>query len=191
MTAPTHILTALAAVVIVGQVFEIRPDAVHLAACLLGSLAPDIDGGGTITEPGRILRSFIGRFLANLLDAMVELLAATAQTLFGHRGFLHSPFLVGCLAGTGWYLDRDWLVWLSLGYASHVLADALTLGGIPVCSPLSSKRLSLSAMRTGSRSEFLLAVALLVFVCGFGWALLPEDVQRAHRLFYERMFALR
>ena len=76
-------------------------------------------------------------------------------------------------------------MWFGGGFASHLLGDALTAGGIPVWSPISSKRVSLSGMKTGSRTERVLAGFLLVFVCGFGWALLPEQVKHTHREVYE------
>ena len=56
MTAPTHIVTGLATVVVVGRVTGVTPDAVSLMAIVFGSLAPDIDGKGVITRPGTILR---------------------------------------------------------------------------------------------------------------------------------------
>lgn len=50
MTAPTHILTGLASVVIVGHSTGITPTATSLVAFLVGTLAPDIDGNGAITS---------------------------------------------------------------------------------------------------------------------------------------------
>ena len=60
MTAPTHIITGLASVVIVGHATGITPSAPSLLAMLVGTLAPDIDGNGSITKPGTILRQLIG-----------------------------------------------------------------------------------------------------------------------------------
>ena len=90
MTAPTHILTGLASVVVVGRVSGVTPDAVGLLALIVGTLAPDIDGNGAITRPGTILRELIGRGLATLIDAVFEFIAAIIGTIFGHRGlFIH------------------------------------------------------------------------------------------------------
>jgi len=89
--------------------------------------------------------------------------------------------------GMGRYLDWAWLMWFGGGYASHLLGDALTAGGIPLWSPISSSRVSLSGMKTGSKMEYVLALVLLVFVCGFGWALFPEQVKHTHRQLYELM----
>ena len=168
MTAPTHILTGLASVVVVGRGSGLTPDAVSLLAFIVGSLAPDIDGQGVITKPGTILRRFFGRGMATLLDAIGQLLSASARTIFGHRGFMHSPLVALCIIGMGVYSGCVWLTWFGGGYASHLLGDVLTAGGIPIWSPISSRRVSLSGMKTGSRTERVVAGLLLVFVCGFG-----------------------
>ena len=185
MTAPTHILTGLASVVVVGRVSGLTPDAVSLLAFIVGSLAPDIDGQGVITKPGTILRRFFDRGVATFLDAIGQQLSATVRTIFGHRGFIHSPLVALCIIGMGAYSGWVWLIWFGGGYASHPLGDVLTAGGIPIWSPISSRRVSLSGMKTGSRTERVVAGLLLVFVCGFGWTLLPEQVKHMHRQVYE------
>jgi membrane-bound metal-dependent hydrolase YbcI (DUF457 family) len=185
MTAPTHILTGLASVVVVGRIGGVTPDAVSLLAFIVGSLAPDIDGQGVITRPGRILQNLIGRELGRVLDALFEFISVVLNALFGHRGFIHSPLVALCIIGLGHYLGWAWLMWFGGGYASHLLGDALTAGGIPMWSPISSRRVSLSGLKTGSRSEYVLAGMLLVFVCLCGWTLLPEQVKHTHRQIYE------
>ena len=106
MTAPTHIVTGLATVVVVGRVTGVTPDAVSLMAIVFGSLAPDIDGKGVITRPGTILRQLIGRGSASLLDAVFEFIAAVESFFFGHQGFIHSPLLALCIFGLGGYLSN-------------------------------------------------------------------------------------
>jgi inner membrane protein len=189
MTAPTHIVTGLATVVVVGLVTGMTPDAVSLMAIVFGSLAPDIDGTGVITRPGTILRQLIGRGPANLLDAVFEFISAVVNLLFGHRGFIHSPLLAFSIFGLGGYLSKPWLEWFGIGYATHLLGDALTVGGIPIWSPFSSRRVSLSDMRTGSRQEYVFAVVMLMLTCVFGWRLLPEDVKQTHQMIYEKLAA--
>ena len=135
MTAPTHIVTGLATVVVVGRVTGVTPDAVSLMAVIFGSLAPDIDGTGVITRPGTILRQLIGRGPANLLDAVFEFIAAAVHFFFGHRGFIHSPLLAFGIFGLGGYLGKPWLEWFGIGYAAHLLGDAMTTGGIPLLCP--------------------------------------------------------
>ncbi len=158
---------------------------VILLAFIIGSLAPDIDGEGSITRPGKILWRFVGPAIGNLLDAIFELFSAVLKLFFSHRGFIHSPFLACCIIGLGFVLDRTWLMWFGGGFAAHLLGDAMTSGGIPVWSPVSSRRLSMLDMRTGSKREHMVAVTLLVFTCVFGWGLLPEAVKDTHRMIYE------
>lgn len=185
MTAPTHILTGLASLVVVGKCTGVTPDAVGFLAFLVGTLAPDIDGNGSITRPGTILRRFFGREVAKLLDGITELVSAIVRRSFGHRGFIHSPLVAACIIFGGFYFDRTWLIWLGGGYAAHLLGDALTAGGIPLLSPISSHRTSFTAMKTGSRTEAVVAGALVFFVIGFGWSLLPEQVKATHRQLYQ------
>ena len=94
---------------------------------------------------------------------------------------------VGIDYGRGGYLGQAWVEWFGIGYASHLLGDAMTADGIPLWSPFSSKRVSLSNMRTGSRAEYAVAVGLLLFTCVFGWGLLPERVKDTHRLLYQTL----
>ena len=117
MTAPTHIVTGLATVVVLGRLTGVTPDAVGLAAFLLGSLAPDIDGEGVITRPGTILRNLLGRGIANLLDAMFEMVPKLVNLLFGHRGFIHSPLLAFSIFALDGYFGLHWLEWIAIGYA--------------------------------------------------------------------------
>ena len=185
MTAPSHIITGLASVVIVGHVSGVTPNAVSLLAFIIGSLAPDIDGEGSITRPGKILWRFVGSVIANLLDAVFELISAAVKLFLGHRGFIHSPIVACGIIGLGFTLNQVWLMWFGGGYGAHLLGDAMTAGGIPIWSPISSRRVSLSDMQTGSSTEHMIAAVLVVLSCVFGWELVPEDVKDSHRVIYE------
>ena len=185
MTAPSHIVTGLATVVVVGRVTGVTPDAVSLLAFIVGSLAPDIDGEGSITRPGKILWRFFGPAIGNVLDAICEFFSAVLKLFFAHRGFIHSPILACGIIGLGFILDHVSLMWFGGGWVAHLLGDAVTVGGIPMWSPISSRRVSLSDMRTGSRTEHTIAAELLVLTCAFGWELLPEGVRDTHRTIFE------
>ena len=104
-----------------------------------------------------------------------------------------SPFLNRRVRVTAWRLPLRVLFsqmqHLMKPYATHLLGDALTVGGIPIWSPFSSRRVSLSHMRTGSRQEYALAVVMLLWTCVFGWRLLPEDVKLTHQMIYEKLAA--
>ena len=185
MTAPTHILTGLASVVVIGRATGITPDSVGLLALIVGTLAPDIDGNGSITRPGTILRQLLGRGVRCILDAEFEALAGAINFMFGHRGFIHSPVVAISLMLAAILIASESLFWFGAGYLIHIVGDAMTPAGVPLLSPISSRRFSLSLLKTGSAREGVLAAALLLFVWVFGWALLPDPVRLTHEQLIE------
>ena len=187
MTGPTHVITGLAAAVAIGRLTEVPPSGVELLAIIVGSVAPDIDGGGVITRPGTILRGFLGRTVAGLVDAVFGIVVVLVETFFSHRGFMHSPFLAACLILAGMLTGYEWLAWFSVGYAVHLFGDALTVMGIPMGSPFSARRISLSRLRTGSRMEFAIAGVFVCLTAIYGWVLLPDGVKKSHEYLYERI----
>ena len=187
MTAPTHILTGLASIVVLGRATGITPDSVGLLALIVGTLAPDIDGNGSITRPGTILRQLLGRGIGRILDAVFEILAALVNLMFGHRGFIHSPAVAIALMLAAVFTTSESLFWFGAGYLTHILGDAMTPAGVPLLSPLSNRRFALGWMKTGSGREGAVAVALLLFVCVFGWALLPAPVRHTHEQLIEAL----
>src|SRR5690348_665061 len=95
-----------------------------LSACAaFGALLPDLDASESKIKHLRI--------------GDMELFALPAQVLhqtLGHRGFLHSLWGLTTLAvlalPIAWFWDwRPWVA-LTLGYASHLAADACTKSGI-------------------------------------------------------------
>ena len=146
---------------------------------LIGSLLPDIDAdGATITRPGTVLRRFLPYSLSKVLDGIASTLARLINALFGHRGFTHAPALWIGLILWGAIASRP-VFWLSLSALFHVAGDALTLSGVPLCFPISSKRYGLRLFRTGSIAEKLLAVILLVYTVLLGFPLLPVETRKS------------
>lgn len=142
----------------------IQPAGLGLAA--LGALVPDID------HP----QSWLGKRLA--------VISVPLAGIIGHRGVTHSLIavlaLLAFLAPAG--LDHAGAP-LAVGYLSHLLADALTLSGVPLLWP--SRRLyGLPLIRTGSLAEIGLVGALTALV---GWAFgdvatLKEAAKELNRL---------
>lgn len=117
-----------------------EPAALGLAA--LGSLLPDID------HP----QSWAGKRLA--------LVSIPLAALIGHRGVTHSLLAVAAFALLLAGLGTDHLAApLALGYLSHLLADALTLSGVPLLWP-SKRPYGLRLIRTGSLAEIALIAVL-------------------------------
>lgn len=125
-----------------------------LGGGIIGSLLPDVDHPSS---------SFGRRVLPVSL-----LLSAT----FGHRGITHSLFAVVAitllvwfgLAKTGGYPDfvNPLAIGLSLGYLSHLFADYFTNSGVPLLWPNKRKFAFFVTVKTGSISEYVLAIVLYV-----------------------------
>jgi inner membrane protein len=137
---------------------ETASDPVVLIALSVGvvaaaALAPDIDHA----------RGTVGR----AAGAPGRLAAGTVSRLLKHRGPLHSA-----LAAAGAGVIAELLgervgvtglgVLVAFGWASHILADALTDRGVPLLWPLWRKRLRLPfglGIATGSGAEAAIVVA--------------------------------
>ncbi|MBV9864735.1 MAG: metal-dependent hydrolase [Abitibacteriaceae bacterium] len=139
-----------------------------LATCAaLGALLPDLDA------PESLLKHItVGAVKPFLLPAQ-----ALHQQL-GHRGLLHSLLGWSIFSVVLWPVAfyggwQPWLV-MSLGYGSHLLADACTKSGIPLCYPKPHIYLILPrawSLSTGSLAEE--AVFALAAVSSL-WLLLSQ-----------------
>ncbi|MFC1768454.1 metal-dependent hydrolase [Nanoarchaeota archaeon] len=104
---------------------------------LFGAL-PDIDTG----------KSKIGRKL--------PLISHTISFLFGHRGVFHSIYLpIALFFVFNFYFGFSVAVAVALGYASHLLGDALTHQGIKPFHPLHDFQLK-GFFSTGSATELII-----------------------------------
>lgn len=115
----------------------------------LGSILPDLDHPGSAIAHGLILKP----------------LSWGARIAFGHRGFLHSLAMVGIvLAAATATMGPTFALPLTWGYLWHIVADFLTVQGVPLLMPLSDVKLSvpLMAVRTGSFGEALYLGIILV-----------------------------
>lgn len=155
MTYATHFLGGALAGAWLAEQAGLGPAArlAALAAGGLGGLLPDLD------HP----HSFVGR--------RAPLLSDLAYGLLGHRGAFHS--LLACLLA---YLAALWLLKhspfpapagkalagaLALGYASHLLLDALNPGGVALFWPL-PWRLAAPLAESGGTLEKILVMPLLL-----------------------------
>jgi inner membrane protein len=158
----SHPLGAPAALPVLGlPPGETASDPVVLIALSVGvvaaaSLAPDIDHA----------RGTVGR----AAGAPGRLAAGTVSRLLKHRGPLHSA-LAAAGAGVVAELLGERLgvtglgALVAFGWASHILADALTDRGVPLLWPLWRKRLRLPfglGIATGSGAEAVIVVAGLL-----------------------------
>ena len=128
------------------------PSPLDLSAAAFGALLPDID------HP----QSAVGRKLSPI--------SIPLSALVGHRGVTHSLFAVGIAAITLYFWGGVSLVApVIVGYLSHLLADSLTLSGVPLLWP-NRRPYGIPLCRTGDWREMgltglvaLLGVALVGF----------------------------
>lgn len=102
-----------------------------------------------------------------------SLISAVLGKVAGHRGPTHSlPFLAVALL-SGWLLQHfsvlpfacPWWA-LGLGYASHLMLDTCTAGGVPWLWPAQRKRVTLLALKTGGWVEHGVVLPLLMVGAG-------------------------
>lgn len=119
--------------------------AITVAGGALGSLIPDID---TPTSK---------------LGHKIKPLSALFNTLCGHRAMFHSVVVLIIAWGiTSWACPPGSIIPISvaIGFASHLLLDALNPLGIPLFWPF-EKRVRLAHIKTGSLTERIIYIALV------------------------------
>jgi inner membrane protein len=130
----------------------------------------------------------LGRTLGGFIDGLFGIVTAPIKLCLGHRGFIHAPVLAVVFFALGSAFDRNWVTWFAIGYALHLFGDAMTVEGIPVWSPFSSRRVSLTRIRTGSRTEGVVATGLLLLTIILGWSLLSEGVKSTQRSLFDAVW---
>jgi membrane-bound metal-dependent hydrolase YbcI (DUF457 family) len=180
MQGKNHLALALAAPLglslfpATANLIGLPPDILAWAGLALGSLAPDIDGGGAIARPSKFLPSLIPEPILDVLDRIGLTISKIVRALVGHRGATHWPVWGVAMVWAGFHWGWPWLAWFGIGYLLHILGDALTVQGVPVLGPLISKKFSLLPLRTGGRLEtFFGGVLWLAVVVGLAVIYLP------------------
>lgn len=152
MNGITHLLVGAS----VGAIITGEP--VGAAVGAIAGLLPDID------HP----HSILGRRL--------WLISAPLNVIVGHRGALHSLIAAIGLAALFRAILPDWWVVITAAYVSHLLADVVTVSGVPLLWPLRwrARPPRLLALRSGGRIEmvFLLTLVCLWCVQAYQWAMM-------------------
>lgn len=120
---------------------------IALVAAGVGSLLPDLDADESlIRHQTHTARSDgpLGHIVSWLMPS--------------HRGITHSGMAALAMVGFAWLYPHDWLIALAIGYISHLSADMLTRGGVPLLWPF-RWRLSLTSMVTGGLGEYAVALS--------------------------------
>lgn len=145
MMAPTHLAAGAAAGLAVALVYH-HPPALYMALGALAGLLPDIDHPN-----GSIRRRLPG---SNLLLFWL-----------GHRGLTHTLAVLGVIAVL--VIRSPYGLPLLAGYASHLAGDTLTIRGIPLLWPLSTRNISLLPIRAGGWIENLVIMPGLFLLIAF------------------------
>jgi inner membrane protein len=178
MVGPSHAVAALAATAVFARLTGLAPDRAGLLFVLIGALVPDIDGEGAITKPGTMFRRMLPRVLSDFLDAIGQLINVIVKAFTKHRGFFHWPVWPLVMMICGWACGLPWLFWFGFGYFTHILADSLTVEGVPLLAPFRSDSYGLKLFKTGSFGELVTVIILALVAVRLGWGLLPEGYLR-------------
>lgn len=169
MTGPTHMLVGVASVLALGRVLGEAPDGMAFFVGIIGALAPDIDGNGSITRPGNLARRmlpgrFISSFVVRVLNISGRTLGFVVRRVVRHRGFFHWPILPICMFVTAHWYSLPLLLYFAIGYLSHILADACTVSGVPLLAPISKRSYRIARIRTGGFGEALFSVGVALAI---------------------------
>jgi len=175
MTGPTHVAIATVATIGLAAAGGPTPAGLGWLAVIIGSLAPDIDGGGYIARPGSLLGRLLPRWVARLLDAIGMTISNVVRSIFGHRGALHWPVWGMILMLLGVNSGQLWLAWFGWGYVWHILGDFCTVSGVPLLGPLSTKDIKWSPIRTGTWGEALVSTPLWLLILWQGRNFIPPQ----------------
>ena len=133
---------------ITGALYAGQGREIFIAAGLsaVGALIPDID------TPNSKLGN-------------ITVVSKGINSIFGHRGAMHS--LVGCifiLLLLSAVIPKALLLYIGLGYLSHLFADMLNPSGIPLLWPVKT-RFRIPIVKTGSDIErYILLPGLLILL---------------------------
>lgn len=142
MTAPTHVVFSNVLYLSVMTLAGSKVSPVELSLCSIGSLLPDID----------TTRSFIGRVLFPI--------SSIIEKKIGHRGVTHSLLFSSIFFFALLPFSFRFAFALWMGYVGHLLADMLTISGVPLLYPASYICVMPGnddyRIRTGTWKEFVL-----------------------------------
>jgi inner membrane protein len=171
MKGASHLLIGLGAAAVVHRIYAPFGDswqALALAgvAAAVGALLPDVDSDESI------IRRSTGTARSGGCIGKLASLGISAIT-GGHRVGTHTAVAWLVISGLAWIAGQASsmsyvAIAFSIGYLSHLLADAITVEGIPLFWPLAKRRVcllpSFIAIRTGTFMEYAFMVAFGVGV---------------------------
>jgi len=122
----------------------------------VGGMLPDIDD----------CNSILGRQLP-ILPLVINALRIE------HRGFTHTPVCLliftaaAYIAAITWNLNIFYAASLCVGYATHILTDAITREGVRLFWPFFKGRIALTGIRTGGIVDYALGAAAYIAIISY------------------------
>lgn len=162
-----HLGLGLAAGVAVGILTadtKVVPCLCTTFSCCLGSIFPDIESSSSKMGQTLKVTSFFSRIL------------------FGHRGAVHTPFLLVLIDVlllmliTSFSLPLQLVFGFTLGYLLHLLQDTFTKRGIMWLYPFKKDRYSIFTMKSGHHDfvEFLISSIIFIIITGITFFIAHE-----------------
>lgn len=134
-----------------------------IGVAALAALLPDLDASESMIKH---LEIDLGTRRQHFRVKPFYLVALVMSHLFRHRGWLHSGVAIIIVAVASWFGLRQfglaYPLMITIGYASHLLADALTISGIHFFLPAKNELHLLPKplrIRTGSWVDTTLLIA--------------------------------
>ncbi|WP_028401073.1 metal-dependent hydrolase [Ectobacillus panaciterrae] len=148
MRGHTHLLAGAALALATSKYTHIEANTIWFtSAAAFGALLPDID------HP----KSTLGRIIKPISWAL--------HSIFGHRTITHSLLFLFIVTSLLWTVFPNYpfvVMGICIGVISHLMLDALTVSGIPLLYPLKTKIRFPFYTRTGSFTELVLFVLLVI-----------------------------
>ncbi len=150
MMYKTHLAFALLVSLLLVYSMNLESKLFFVILVLISSFIPDIDN--TNSKIGRKFKT--SSFILN--------------KIFSHRGFFHSLLFPLIIYFTLAFIIelKEMALAIFLGISSHLLLDMLTIDGISLFSPFSTKRIK-GFIRTNSLTEKIFFVILLLLITLF------------------------
>jgi len=108
-------------------------------------------------------------FLTSL--AKISFIKNNLKFMVKHRGLMHTLILPGIMLAATFFITEPTfkivVTGLTVGYATHIFADLLTVRGCPIFYPLSKKNIKFMEIKTGTLSEYVAGLIISIAVGAF------------------------
>jgi len=103
-------------------------------------------------------------FLVLSAFTKMEIVQNNLKFMVKHRGLMHTLIVPGFMFAATFFIKeptfRILVVGLTIGYATHILADILTVRGCPIFFPISKKNINILKIKTGTAGEYIAAAVI-------------------------------